>query len=138
MAGHAYRISAATLEAECNRSDQLRKLILIYQATFLTSAMQGAACNGLHGVLQRCCRWILMCHDRVATDTVPLTHEFLGMMLGVRRASVSEVLQPLQERGWLQSTRGQITILNRKAIEAGACECYRVISEQYLRRLSKR
>ena len=135
MAGHAYRISAITLKAECNRNHELRQAILNYQAAFLTVAMQGAACNGLHGVLERCCRWILMCHDRVSTGTVPLTHEFLGMMLGVRRASVSEVLQPLQERGWLKSTRGEITILNRKALESGTCECYRVISEQYKRLL---
>lgn len=78
-----------------------------------------------------------MSQDRTQTETVPLTHEFLGMMLGVRRASVSEVLQPLQERGWLKSTRGEITILDRKAIESGACECYGLISQQYQRLLGK-
>ena len=72
-----------------------------------------------------------MCHDRADSESVPLTHEFLGLMLGVRRASVSEVLQPLQTRGWIRSQRGEITILNRTGLETGSCECYRLIAKQY-------
>jgi CRP-like cAMP-binding protein len=135
IAGHGYRISADILKEECRRNDVLRDMILKYQAAFLTMAMQGAACNGLHQIQQRCCRWILMSQDRVRSDVVPLTHEFLGMMLGVRRASVSDVLQPMQERGWLKSSRGEITILDRKALESTVCECYRLISKQYHRML---
>jgi CRP-like cAMP-binding protein len=135
MAGHGYKISAGILKEECRRNDLLRDLILRYQAAFLTMAMQGAACNGLHQIQQRCCRWILMSQDRVRSDVVPLTHEFLGMMLGVRRASVSEILQPMQERGWLTSSRGEIRVLNREALELAVCECYRLISRQYQRLL---
>jgi CRP-like cAMP-binding protein len=88
------------------------------------------ACNGLHNVQQRCCRWLLMTRDRMDSDELKLTHEFLGLMLGVRRASVSEVLAPLQEMGLVSSNRGTITILNRKALEAGVCECYWVMVQR--------
>ena len=72
-----------------------------------------------------------MSHDRVESKTIPLTHEFLGLMLGVRRASISEVLHPLQERGLVKSGQGEITVLDRKGLEAGSCECYGLIRNQY-------
>jgi CRP-like cAMP-binding protein len=131
MAGDGYCIKAAALKAEAEQNDELRTLIFRYQAASLTQTMQAAACNGLHSIQQRCCRWILMCQDRVDSEIVLLTHEFLGLMLGVRRASVSEVLQPLQSRGWIRSQRGQITILERKGLESGSCECYRITAKQY-------
>jgi CRP-like cAMP-binding protein len=131
IAGSGYRMSAEILKTECQRSDFLRSLVLRYQAAFLAVAMQGAACNALHSIPQRCCRWLLMSQDRIDDDVIPLTHEFLAIMLGVRRASVSEVLQPLQENGWIKSQRGEITVLNRKGLESGACECYARIAKQY-------
>jgi CRP-like cAMP-binding protein len=133
MAGSGYRLSTETLKAECARSDFLRSVVLHYQAAFLATAMQGAACNALHSVAQRCCRWLLMSQDRIDGDVIPLTHEFLALMLGVRRASVSEVLRPLHEKGWLKSQRGEITVLNRKGLESGSCECYGRIAKQYER-----
>jgi CRP-like cAMP-binding protein len=131
IAGNGYRIKAALLKLEAEQNSELRTLIFRYQAAFLTQTMQAAACNGLHNIQQRCCRWILMSLDKVDSDTVPLTHEFLGLMLGVRRASVSDVLKPLQVRGWIRSQRGQIAILNRKGLESGSCECYGLIQKQY-------
>jgi CRP-like cAMP-binding protein len=138
LAGQARRIEAAALQEEAGRNGDLRKLILLYKSAFLTQAMQVAACNGLHSVQQRCCRWLLMSHDRVSSDTVALTHEFLSLMLGVRRASVTEVLHPLQERGWIQSNRGVITVLDRKGLESGSCECYRTIVDQHKRLLNSK
>jgi CRP-like cAMP-binding protein len=129
--GHGHRVDAAILKDEADQSECFRELILRYQTAILTQAMQTAACNGLHSVLQRCCRWLLMSRDRVRTDTVAITHEFLAIMLGVRRASVTDVLGPLQERGWIQSNRGDITILDRQGLESGSCECYRVITAQH-------
>jgi CRP-like cAMP-binding protein len=131
IVGDGYRIKAALLKVEAERIPELRTLILQYQVASLTQAMQTAACNGLHNVQQRCCRWILMSQDKVQSETVPLTHEFLGLMLGVRRASVSEVLQPLQSRGWVRSRRGEITVLDRPGLETGSCECYALIVKQY-------
>ncbi|HEX3601341.1 MAG TPA: Crp/Fnr family transcriptional regulator [Lacipirellulaceae bacterium] len=135
LRGQAQRIDATRLKETANRWPELRTLILRYEAAFMTQSMQGAACNGLHTVQQRCCRWLLMARDRCDNDEISLTHEFLAMMLGVRRASVSEVLRPLQETGLVSSNRGLITILNRAGIEAGTCECYRIIADQQRRLL---
>src|SRR3954452_4462376 len=112
IAGDGYRIKAALLKVEAEQNAELRTLMFRYQAAFLTQTMQSAACNGLHNIQQRCCRWILMSRDRVNSETVPLTHEFLGLMLGVRRASISDVLKPLQTRGWIRSQRGEIAVLD--------------------------
>jgi CRP-like cAMP-binding protein len=102
---------------------------------YMLQVSQAVACNGLHVVRQRCCRWLLMTQDRVHSDELPLTHEFLAVMLGVRRASVTEVLTPLQEEGLVCSQRGTITILDRKAMEAAACDCYRIVVDEYARLL---
>jgi CRP-like cAMP-binding protein len=135
VAGRAQRIDASRLKEEVDRLPALRNLILRYEVAFLTQSMQGAACNGLHSIQQRCCRWLLMARDRSDSDELSLTHEFLGLMLGVRRASVSEVLGPLQEAELVTSVRGRITILNRPGVEAGACECYGIIAGQQRRLL---
>ena len=123
-------MDVAALKVEVNRNETLRNLIFRYHSAFLVQTMQCAACNGLHNVRQRCCRWLLMSHDRAQSEVVPLTHEFLALMLGVRRASVTDVLQPLQERGWIQLNRGEIVVIDRTGLEACSCECYRVIKNQ--------
>jgi CRP-like cAMP-binding protein len=120
-------VDMAALEVEANRNETLRNLIFRYHSAFLVQTMQCAACNGLHTVMQRCCRWLLMSHDRAQSDVVPLTHEFLALMLGVRRASVTDVLRPLQERSFIRLNRGEIVVTDRKGLEACSCECYRVI-----------
>src|SRR4051812_45062041 len=130
MPGYAYRMDAEAFTREAERNHEFRDLILRYQATFQTQVMQAAACNGLHSVSQRCCRWLLMSQDRADSNVVPLTHEFLGLMLGTRRASVTDVLRPLQDRGWIQTKRGEITIVDREGLESGSCECYRIITDQ--------
>lgn len=126
--GAAHRISANKLKSEIERNTELRNLVLRNQSLFQMQAMQTAACNGLHSVTQRCCRWLLISHDRVESDKVRLTHEFIALMLGVRRSSITEVLRPLQDRGWIESKRGEITILDRAGLESGTCECYQIIA----------
>jgi CRP-like cAMP-binding protein len=135
LSGHAQRIEADVLRDEAENSRELRELILRYDSAFLIQTMQGVACNGLHTIPQRCCRWILMARDRAESDDLKLTHEFLALMLGVRQASITEVLQPLQESGLVRSHHGTISIINREGLEAGACECYRLIAEQQKRML---
>ena len=130
MAGHGHCVDVAVLKDVAKQDDEFRDIFLRGQVAFHTQTMQSAACNGLHSVTQRCCRWLLMSQDRINGDDVPLTHEFLALMLGVRRASVSEVLKPLQDRGWIGSNRGTITILDRKGLETGSCECYDIVTEQ--------
>jgi CRP-like cAMP-binding protein len=127
VAGHGHRVAADAPTATADASRELRQVVLRFEASFRTQTMQAAACNGLHNIEQRCCRWLLMTRDRVDSDAFKLSHEFLGLMLGVRRASVTDVLAPLQELGLLQSSRGVITILNREALEKRVCECYWVM-----------
>jgi CRP-like cAMP-binding protein len=131
IAGDALQMDADVLEQEARKDSPLRRLLLLYQTAFLTQVSQSVACNGLHAIQQRCCRWLLMTHDRVDTDEVPLTHEFLGIMLGVRRASVTEILGPLNEQGLVSNGRGTIRILNRAGLEKLACECYRKVRDEF-------
>ena len=106
VAGRALRIEARILRQEAESIGPLRELLADYQAAFMSQVSQSVACNGLHRLEQRCCRWLLMTRDRVASDDLRLSHEFLSMMLGARRASVTEVLRPLQEAGLIRSHRG--------------------------------
>jgi CRP-like cAMP-binding protein len=87
--------------------------------------MQSVACNGLHSVQERCCRWLLCAEDRLRSVEIPITHEGLAHILGVRRASISSVLQPLQEAALVRYGRGRLVVLDRERMKATACECYR-------------
>ena len=98
-----------------------------YSQAFVNMLMQSVACNGLHSAEQRCCRWLLMTHDRIAQDEFPLTHEFVAIMLGVRRPTVTLVMAELTRAGIISHVRGHIRIVDRKALEHAACECYRNI-----------
>jgi len=111
------------------------QVLVNYLNAYMVQVSQAVACNGLHPVRQRCCKWLLMCHDRVHADEMTLTHEFLAMMLGVRRASVTDVLRPLQEEGLLTSGGGKVTVVDRRGLEANACDCYRIIADEYSRLL---
>ncbi len=133
VSGEAVRMRAATLTEECGRDGPLRRLLILYNTAFATQVSYSVACNGLHKVEQRCCRWLLMTQDRVGSDVLPLTHEFLSIMLGVQRSSVTEVLHPLQERGLVRNSRGQITVRDRPGLEATSCECYRVVKDEFSR-----
>lgn len=130
VAGHGYRASASRFKEVAEADSELRRLILRYEAGFRTQTMQGMACNGLHSVEQRCCRWILMTRDRCDSDDLKLSHEFLGLMLGVRRSSVSEVLGPLQAAGLVSSNRGTLSVVDRKGLEARVCECYSILRQR--------
>jgi len=109
---------------ELERQLQRFSLMLGMQST------QIAACNRLHEVEERLARWLLMSQDRIGGEVLPLTQEFLGQMLGSRRASVSVAASALQKAGLIQYTRGSVTIVNRAKLETGACDCYRVIQRQ--------
>jgi CRP-like cAMP-binding protein len=95
--------------------------------------MQGLACNALHGLQQRCCRWLLQTHDRVGTDEVLLKHEFLAIMLGATRPRVSTVIGALQRAGAITSRYGRIGVVDRKKLERASCECYVVTAGQFKR-----
>lgn len=131
--GDALRMAADVLRKEVGRDGALRRVLVLYHTAFLTQVSQAVACNGLHSVHQRCCRWLLMTQDRAHSDVFPMTHEFLAEMLGVRRSTVSEVLEPFQKKGLIRYSRGKCTVLDREGLKAGTCECYRRINEEFAR-----
>jgi len=138
VAGSARRMSARLLAAELHPDRTLTLLLQRYHAAFNTQVMQGMACNGLHSVVQRCCRWLLTTQDRVGSEELNITHDFLAQMLGVRRASVTEVLRPLQRDGLIRASRGKVVILDPKRLADASCECYGVIRGEYQRLLTFR
>jgi CRP-like cAMP-binding protein len=133
--GDTLRIETKILVAECKANAALNEVLFRHHQAFLGQITQSIACNGLHPVGKRCCRWLLMTHDRVDGDELPLTHEFLAIMLAVRRPSVTENLQILQDQGLIFTSRGLIKITNRTGLEAAACECYRIVTSEYDRLL---
>jgi len=135
VAGEAQRMDVKAFRAEEQRAGPFRDLMVKYNTVFHCQISQAIACNGLHKIQRRCCRWILQTHDRAGTDEFPLTHEFLSHMLGVRRVSVTDVLKPLQEAGWIKTYRGQVTVLDRKGLEKESCECYQTVKDEYERLL---
>jgi CRP-like cAMP-binding protein len=122
--GKALRIDAGTFRGELGRSPTLHTITLRYAHAFFNQVAQSAACAHLHRVEQRCCRWLLMTRDRMPSDDFLLTHEFLGMMLGVRRTTVTEVMGSLQKAGLIRYRRGHVTVLDAGALRQRACECY--------------
>ena len=106
--GEAVRMAEDVLRDEVSRDSPLRQVLVLYHTAFLAQVSQAVACNGLHSVHQRCCRWLLMTQDRAHSDVFPMTHEFLAEMLGVRRSTVSEVLEPFQEKGLIRYSQGEM------------------------------
>lgn len=133
--GEALRMPARAFTDELAKNGVFREVVQRYAHGFLSQVSQATACNRLHPVEQRLCRWILMSHDRVGADTLPLTQEMIAQMLGVRRASVSVVAGRLQKSGLIRYNRGVITVLNRKGLESCTCECYRVVRAELERLL---
>jgi CRP-like cAMP-binding protein len=131
--GEALRMPEGVLREEANRDSALRRLLILYHSAFLVQVSQAVACNGLHSIHQRCCRWLLMTQDRAHSNVFPMTHELLAELLGVRRSSVSEVLQLIQEEELIRYSRGKFTVLDREGLKVGCCECYRRINEEFER-----
>ncbi len=126
-AGAALRLDCARLHAARQASTPLRDLLHRLSDTVLAQVMQSAACNALHGAEERACRRLLEFHDRLGSDELPLTHEQLGELLGVRRTTVTRVLGDLTTGGAIETRRGRIVIRDRRKLEAGACECRSVL-----------
>lgn len=131
IGGTALRIETAALESAKERSSAIRDLFSRYADTLLAQTMQSVACNALHPLDARLCRWLLTTHDRVDSDEISLTQEYLAEMLGVQRTTVSGVARHLQERGLISYTRGRMVILDRQGLEACACECYAAVQAHF-------
>jgi CRP-like cAMP-binding protein len=133
--GTASRICLQRLHDLMNTHPHVRALFLRFSEALFGQAFQAVACNAVHSVEARCCRWILSMHDRVDQDTLPLTHEILADMLGVQRSSVSIVTRTLQTSGLIGQKRGFIIVTDRIGLEKAACECYIKIRKSYERLL---
>jgi CRP-like cAMP-binding protein len=133
--GTALRMKATECRAAFEQSAAFRAPVLRYIAALLDLSAQTAACNRLHSIEQRGARWFLMARDRMNADVMPMTHEFLASMLGVRRAGVTETVGELHRSGLIQNHRGSVTILDRDGLEAAACECYQIDHERLMRLL---
>jgi CRP-like cAMP-binding protein len=118
------RMNVALCKAAFDQSAAVRRVMLRFTEAVLDLASQTAACNRLHSIEQRCARWVLMSGDRIPSDIIPMTHEFLASMLGVRRAGVTTTLGELDRSGLIENGRGQVKITDREGLEATACECY--------------
>jgi CRP-like cAMP-binding protein len=125
--GTASRVPLEHMHTAIQARPALQRQMLAYNEALLAQAYHTVACNAVHPVEARCCRWLLSTHDRLDQDALPLTHEFLAEMLGVQRSTVSTVLRGLQMSGLIEQYRGGIRVIDRAGLERGACECYRKI-----------
>jgi len=127
VGGHALRMDATAFMGALDRLPAFRTLVRRYIQALFGQISQAAACNRLHSNEERLSRWLLMSHDRVGTDTFPITHEVLGQMLGSRRATVTLSAGLLQSAGLIHYQRGRMTIVDRRGLEGVSCECYAII-----------
>jgi CRP-like cAMP-binding protein len=131
--GSALRVPAEIYQRAVEERPALRALMLRYAMTFNVQVTMTAACNGRHRVEQRLARWLLMASDRTEGDEFAMTHEFLSMMLAVRRAGVTVAAGSLQKSGFIRYEQGRIRITDRRGLEAAACECHSIVRREYER-----
>ncbi|WP_284619775.1 Crp/Fnr family transcriptional regulator [Aquabacterium humicola] len=134
-AGEGFRIGAQAISEEFTRSADVTRLLLRGLQAQITQTAQTSVCNRHHTIGQQLCRCLLMTHDRSVSDTLDLTQETLGTLIGVRRESVTQAALQLQDAGLIRYGRGHIRILDRAGLERAACECYEVVRREYDRLL---
>jgi CRP-like cAMP-binding protein len=135
IAGSAFRINAQLLQKEFSRGGLFQRSLLRYTQALITQISQTAVCNRLHTLEQRLCRRLLLSHDFVKSDELPMTQELISNILGGRRESVTVAAGRLQDAGLIQYARGRIKILNRHGLEKMTCECYRIVKREFDRLL---
>jgi CRP-like cAMP-binding protein len=135
--GQGWRVATPVFRGIVERRPAIKAMMLRYVLAAMTQMGQNAACGQLHNVESRCARWLLLAHDDVDGDTFTLTQDYLAMMLGVTRPSVSGAASGLQRAGLIRYTRGQITILNRAGLEAASCDCYNIVRREFERLLRR-
>jgi CRP-like cAMP-binding protein len=133
--GTAVRVAAGAFLDEFNAVREVRDVMLRFTQAYIAQLSQNVACNRLHTIEQRMARWMLECRERLKTDDLSMTHEFISEMLGVRRAGISEAAATLQQRDLIMSSRGTLRVTNAEGLGAASCECFRVILNEYDRLL---
>jgi CRP-like cAMP-binding protein len=133
LPGRGFSVKAKVFREQIEQSSELRSRLYPAIEGYLVQTAQTAACNRIHELEERLARWLIMCSDRIQSDHIPITHEFLAIMLGTRRSSVSIAAGILHKAGLITYSRGSVTIQNREGLVLAACECYQSVHEQYLR-----
>jgi CRP-like cAMP-binding protein len=128
--GWGYRIRRELLGQSCEQGGPMRSVLLRYAQSYITQVAQTVACNRHHSIVQLLCRWLLTFLDRQASNELPLTHEHIAELMGVRRASVTEAARRLQIAGYIRCQRGHISVIDRAGLEALSCECYRIVKRE--------
>ena len=131
--GNGWRLNTEVMRSEFARCRAAHDQLLLFTHKLLMQISQTTLCNRMHQMEQRLSRWLLMCRDRSASDDLQLTHEFLGIMLGATRVSVSLSAAALQNLGYIKYNRGRITILDRVEMEKFTCDCYGIVKGEYAR-----
>jgi len=129
ITGDGFRVGVAALQNILASTPQLQLMLSRYSVVQGMQVAQTAACNRLHDIRQRLARWLLMTQDRVDSESLPITHDFLATMLGTDRPSVTLAAGILQKKKLIEYTRGAVKIVNRKKLEASACECYGIMQQ---------
>jgi CRP-like cAMP-binding protein len=137
IGGSALKIPTSRLKAVAAKSTSLTDLMIRHVQVNVAQSQQSVACNAIHHVESRLCRWLLMSQDRTKNGKLPLTQEFLGYMLGVQRTTVTGAARALQSAGLIRYVRGQIEIVDRPGLEDGACECYASVREKHTQLLGR-
>ena len=133
ISGHGFSVKAKILRVQSEASSSLRLCLQrIIQGLLVQTALT-AACNRVHDLPERLARWLMMCQGRIQSDQIPITHEFLAMMLGTRRSSVTVAAGMLHKAGLIEYSRGHVTIQNRDRLRDAACECFQIVEEEYVR-----
>ncbi|HEY1805841.1 MAG TPA: Crp/Fnr family transcriptional regulator [Terracidiphilus sp.] len=133
LPGSGYSLKAKVLLEAAESSNHLRTCLQLATEGYLTQTAQTAACNRVHELEERLARWLLMCSDRLQSDYIPITHEFVAMMLGTRRSSASIAAGILRKSGLITYSRGSVEIRNRDGLVHAACECYQSVYQEYVR-----
>jgi CRP-like cAMP-binding protein len=127
LSGEALRTEASRLQRLCAEIPAAQHVMQRFLHAFLMQLVQSTACNQFHSSMQRCARWLVTMRDRTVSDEMALTHEFLAEMLGVRRATVTHIVDRLQSIGAIEARHGRIIITDRERLEGASCECYRAV-----------
>jgi len=135
-AGYGYRLKGRLMMEEFNRAGPMMRLMLRYTQALMSQIAQTAVCNRHHSIEQQMCRWLLSVLDRLPSNELTMTQELIASMLGVRREGVTETAGKLQRAGLISYRRGHITVLDRSGLESHACECYKVVKNEFQRLLS--
>jgi CRP-like cAMP-binding protein len=136
LRGNALRCKIDILREEFEKSESMRNLFVSYSETLLSQAQQSVACNAVHTVREKLCRWLLMMDDRAGGENLSFTHEFLSQILGVNRKTITLAARAMQKAGLIEYERGTIQVLDRHGLEQGSCECYEAVNARFTAFLS--